>query len=109
NAKIALQLKENPNQFLSTIQIGITLIGILTGFFSGGTISKYLAQALNNFPLLQPYSEQISTTLVVLIITYLSLVIGELVPKRIGMAIPEKYAMLVAAPMRFLSKIVKPF
>lgn len=109
NAKIALKLKENPNQFLSTIQIGITLIGILTGFFSGGTISKYLAGFFNNVPALQGYSEQISTALVVLIITYLSLVIGELVPKRIGMAIPEKYAVFIAAPMRILSKIVKPF
>ncbi len=109
NAKIALKLKENPNQFLSTIQIGITLIGILTGFFSGGTISKYLAGVFNGIPALQTYSEQISTALVVLIITYLSLVIGELVPKRIGMAIPEKYAMVVAVPMRVLSKIVKPF
>ncbi|NQD71290.1 HlyC/CorC family transporter, partial [Sphingobacterium shayense] len=63
----------------------------------------------NNVPALQGYSEQISTALVVLIITYLSLVIGELVPKRIGMAIPEKYAVFIAAPMRILSKIVKPF
>ncbi|NQD71382.1 DUF21 domain-containing protein, partial [Sphingobacterium shayense] len=55
NAKIALKLKENPNQFLSTIQIGITLIGILTGFFSGGTISKYLAGFFNNVPALQGY------------------------------------------------------
>ncbi|MGO1243376.1 MAG: hemolysin family protein [Sphingobacterium sp.] len=109
NAKIALKLKENPNQFLSTIQIGITLIGILTGFFSGGTISKYLTIILQNIPAIRAYSEQISTTVVVLIITYLSLVIGELVPKRIGMAIPEKYAMLVAVPMRVLSRIVKPF
>lgn len=108
-AKTALALKENPNQFLSTVQIGITLIGILTGFFSGGTLSSYLTEQFNQVSFLAPYSQQISVLLVVLVITYLSLVIGELVPKRIGMAIPEKYAMFVAAPMLFLSKLVKPF
>jgi putative hemolysin len=109
SARIALKLKDNPNRFLSTVQIGITLIGILTGFFSGGTISSYLADVLNNVPLLAPYSQQISIILVVLVITYLTLVIGELVPKRIGMAIPEGYASLIAAPMQLLSKIVRPF
>src|SRR5690606_1469428 len=106
-AKTALKLKDNPNQFLSTVQIGITLIGILTGFFSGGTISIFLAEILKNMPFIAPYSQQISIILVVLLITYLSLVIGELVPKRIGMAIPEKYAMLIAPFMQLLSKIVK--
>lgn len=108
-AKRALKLKEQPNQFLSTVQIGITLIGILTGFFSGGTISSYLAEVLQNIPALAPYSQSLSVLIVVIIITYLSLVIGELVPKRIGMAIPEKYASLVAIPMDSLSKIVRPF
>jgi len=108
-AKTALKLKEHPNQFLSTIQIGITLIGILTGFFSGGTLSSYLAEQFNKVPQLAPYSESLSIVVVVLIITYLSLVIGELVPKRIGMAIPEKYASFIALPMSFLSKLVKPF
>ncbi|KGE12273.1 hemolysin family protein [Sphingobacterium deserti] len=109
SARIALKLKDNPNQFLSTVQIGITLIGILTGFFSGGTISLHLAEVLNNVSFLAPYSQQISVVLVVLVITYLTLVIGELVPKRIGMAIPEGYASLIAAPMQFLSKLVRPF
>lgn len=108
-AKRALKLKDNPNQFLSTVQIGITLIGILTGFFSGGAISTYLAGVLKNVPLLAPYSETLSIGLVVITITYLTLVIGELVPKRIGMAIPEKYASFVAIPMDTLSKIVRPF
>ena len=108
-AKRAIKLKEDPNQFLSTVQIGITLIGILTGFFSGGSISSYIAEVLQNIPLLAPYSESISVALVVIIITYLSLVIGELVPKRIGMAIPEKYASFIAIPMDTLSKVVKPF
>ncbi len=108
-ARTALELKENPNNFLSTVQIGITLIGILTGFFSGGTISLFIAEQLKTIAFIAPYSEQISVILVVLIITYLSLVVGELVPKRIGMAIPEKYASLIAVPMSVLSKIVKPF
>ena len=108
-AKTALKLKSKPNQFLSTIQIGITLVGILTGFFSGGTISKHLASTLQTIPFIAPYSETVSVVIVVLVITYLSLVIGELVPKRIGMAIPEQYASVVAIPMNFLSKIVKPF
>ena len=109
SAQVALSLKENPNQFLSTIQIGITLIGILTGFFSGGTISTYLATVFSRVSFLAPYSQQVAIVVVVLVITYLSLVIGELVPKRIGMAIPERYASFVARPMLFLSKFVKPF
>ncbi|MVZ62775.1 hemolysin family protein [Sphingobacterium humi] len=108
-AKTALELKDNPNNFLSTVQIGITLIGILTGFFSGGSISTFLAEQMLQVEFLAPYANQLSVILVVLTITYLSLVIGELVPKRIGMAIPEKYASLIAVPMNLLSKIVKPF
>ncbi len=108
-AKTALELKDNPNNFLSTVQIGITLIGILTGFFSGGSISTFLAEQMNQVSFLAPYSSQIAVIVVVLTITYLSLVIGELVPKRIGMAIPEKYASFIAVPMNLLSKIVKPF
>jgi len=108
-AKIALHLKESPNSFLSTVQIGITLIGILTGFFSGGSISAYLIEVFNTSSILAPYSHELAVVLVVLIITYFSLVLGELVPKRIGMAIPEKYAMLIAYPMNLLSKIVRPF
>ena len=108
-AKIALNLKESPNNFLSTVQIGITLIGILTGFFSGGSISTYLVGIFNKSSIIAPYSEQLAVIIVVFIITYFSLVLGELVPKRIGMAIPEKYAMLIAYPMNLLSKIVRPF
>jgi putative hemolysin len=108
-AKAALKLKEKPNHFLSTVQIGITLIGILTGFFSGGSISTYLATVFQQIPVLAPYSATLSVVIVVLLITYLSLVIGELVPKRIGMAIPEKYSSLIAIPMSFLSRLVRPF
>ncbi|MCA5003587.1 hemolysin family protein [Sphingobacterium bovistauri] len=108
-AKRALKLKDAPNHFLSTVQIGITLIGILTGFFSGGSISIYIAEILQQIPFLAEYSDTLSVGIVVLIITYFSLVIGELVPKRIGMAIPEKYASIIAIPMDTLSKVVKPF
>lgn len=108
-AKIALKLKEDPNQFLSTIQIGITLIGILTGFFSGGSISKFITPYISHIPGLAKYADHLSVGLVVLIITFLSLVIGELVPKRIGMAIPEKYASFIAIPMNTLSKVMQPF
>lgn len=108
-AKKALKLKESPNQFLSTVQIGITLIGIMTGYFSGGTISSYLQDILNKVSFLSPYSNYISTGIVVICITFITLVIGELVPKRIGMAIPEKYASFIAIPMNALSVIVRPF
>lgn len=108
-AKKALQLKESPNQFLSTVQIGITLIGIMTGYFSGGSISTYLKVFFDSIPLLAAYSNYLSVGLVVICITFLSLVIGELVPKRIGMAIPERYAALIAIPMSTLSIVVKPF
>src|SRR5690606_29510002 len=108
-AKTALKLKEDPNQFLSTIQIGITLIGILTGFFSGGSISKFITPYISHIPGVAKYADHLSVGLVVLIITFLSLVIGELVPKRIGMAIPEKYASFIAIPMNTLSKVMQPF
>lgn len=108
-AKVALKLKENPNDFLSTVQIGITLIGILTGFFSGGSISIFLAEQLQQIDVIAPYAQQIAIVLVVFLITYLTLVIGELVPKRIAMAIPERYATIIAVPMLALSRIVRPF
>jgi putative hemolysin len=108
-AQQVLLLKEKPNQFLSTVQIGITLIGILTGIFGGSTIALRLDTVLSNVTWLSPYSSQVSVLLVVLAITFLTLVFGELVPKRIGLAIPEKYAMFVAIPMNFLSKVVAPF
>lgn len=108
-AKQALKLKESPNQFLSTVQIGITLIGILTGIFGGATIAQRLNVHLSEVEWLDAYSSQLSVLIVVIIITFLTLVLGELVPKRIGLAIPERYAMIVAIPMNILSKIVAPF
>src|SRR5690606_41730933 len=97
------------NRFLSTVQIGITLIGILTGIFGGATLAQRLDVYLSKISWLAGYSSQISVLIVVIAITYLTLVFGELVPKRIGLAIPEKFAAIVAFPMNILSKVVAPF
>ncbi|MBV5261071.1 HlyC/CorC family transporter [Synechococcus moorigangaii CMS01] len=107
-ARAALKLANNPNEFLSTVQIGITLIGILSGAVGGATIAQRLRPVFDNIPRLQPYSEAISVVIVVTIITYLSLVIGELVPKRIALNAPEKIACNVAKPMRWLSRLTTP-
>ncbi|MBD2415056.1 hypothetical protein FACHB389_32375 [Nostoc calcicola FACHB-389] len=107
-ARVALKLAESPNHFLSTIQVGISLIGILTGAFGGATIANRLAVYVRLVPLLAPYSEPISFGIVVLIITYLSLIVGELVPKRLALNNPERIASIVAIPMRALSAIASP-
>ncbi len=107
-AKEALVLANNPDKFLSTVQIGITLMGILTGIFSGENLKGGLIEFLNGFPSLGNNSSTIATIIVVIFITYLSLV-GELVAKRIGLSKPEKIAKFVAAPMRFISLITHPF
>ncbi|MDX2244832.1 MAG: hemolysin family protein [Leptolyngbyaceae cyanobacterium bins.302] len=107
-ARAALKLANSPNDFLSTVQIGITLIGILSGAVGGATLAQRLKPALDGIPALQPYSEGISVAIVVSIITYLSLVIGELVPKRIALNEPEQIACAVARPMRFLSRFTAP-
>lgn len=107
-AKIALELSENPNRFLSTVQIGITLIGILAGAFGGATIAKDFGAQLAQIEFLRPYSDALAVFLVVLLTTYLSLIIGELVPKRIAIQNPERIAGIVAPPMRFLSRIAYP-
>src|SRR6478752_5731452 len=83
-AKRALALANHPETFLSTVQIGITLIGVLTGIYSGGTFKEPLQHWLEKFEYLRPYSSSIATTLIVIILTFLSLVLGELVPKRLG-------------------------
>lgn len=108
-AKQVLKLKDSPNQFLSTVQIGITLIGILTGIFGGATLAQRLDVYLSEIAWLDGYSSQVSVLIVVIVITFFTLVLGELVPKRIGLAIPEKYATIVAFPMNILSRIVAPF
>jgi putative hemolysin len=107
-AVTALKLAKSPNQFLSAVQIGITLIGILAGAFGGATISIHLTKYLSNFPLLAPYSESLSIIIVVIIITFFSLIIGELVPKRIGLNNPEKISVKIARPMQILSRITSP-
>ena len=109
NAQKALRLAANPNTFLSTVQIGITLIGILTGIFSGDKITDDFQELVGTIPLLKPYAHSIAVGIVVIIITYFSILFGELLPKRIGLAFPEKIAALVAAPMELISQITKPF
>lgn len=109
NAKIALELSENPTKFLSTVQIGITLIGILLGVYSGENLTTDLADSISKVEFLAPYSSPIATGLIVLLVTYLSIVLGELFPKRLGMTFPEPIAMVVAKPMRLLSMVAAPF
>lgn len=108
DAARALKLANHPDTFLSTVQIGITLIGILTGIYSGDSFKKPLTEWFAKFELLAPYSGTIATTIIVILITYLSLVLGELVPKRIGLSNPEGIAKSVAGPMRFLSWLTFP-
>lgn len=105
----ALALAEEPSRFLSTVQIGITLVGILAGAFGGATIADTVAAAVAQIPALAPYSRGIALVLVVGAITYASLIIGELVPKRIGLNNPEKKAMWLAGPMATLSRLAAPF
>ncbi len=107
-AQHALALADNPNAFLATTQIGITLIGILSGAFGGARLSGSLATAIDDLPGIGRYADTIAFAVVVLIITYLSLVIGELVPKRIALNNPEGIAGRVAGPMMRLSRIVTP-
>ena len=107
-AQVVLEFSKNPNRFLSVVQIGITFIGIVTGAFGGETMAHPLSQALKHIPFISAYSDHIAFLLVVAIITYLSLIIGELVPKRIALFFPEQTALLVAKPMKFLSTITAP-
>lgn len=104
----ALALAETPGDFLSTVQIGITLIGVLAGAFGGATLASELASALAQVSLLAPYAEAIGVGLVVLAITYLSLVVGELAPKRLALYNAEQIASRIAQPMRGLSRLAMP-
>jgi len=108
-AKTAIELSENPTKFLSTVQIGITLIGILLGVFSGENLTHTVAEFLGQFSLLNPYAHQIAVGIIVILVTYLSIVFGELLPKRIGMTFPEPIAMVLAKPMKFVSLLTSPF
>lgn len=107
-AQIALELAESPNRFLSTVQIGITLVGIFAGAFGGATLAAKLTGPIAQLEFLAPYADKIAFGLVVAVITYFSLVMGELVPKRFGLSNPEGIAMLVARPMNWLAKFAGP-
>ncbi len=107
-ARAALHIANTPSDFLSTVQVGMTLIGVLAGAFGGATIAEQLADYLSAYAQIAPYAETIGLTIVVLGITYLVLILGELVPKRIALNNPERIASWVAVPMRFLSKVASP-
>jgi putative hemolysin len=108
-AKAALALANSPNRFLSTVQVGITLITILTGVLGGATLADPIARTIARFiPPLAASSGAIASTLVVIFITFLSLIIGELVPKRLALNSPERIAMAVAIPMRLVERLTAP-
>ena len=107
-AKVALELAQSPNRFLSSVQIGMTLIGILAGVFAGRGVAAWMADYLQSLPLVGVYHQQIGLGLVVLIITFFLLVIGELVPKRLAMRHPETIATWVALPLRWFARLSGP-
>lgn len=108
-ARRALSIAENPNRMLSTIQIGITLIGILTGIYSGSQLAGSLATLLDAMGMAHSYSMTLAQGVIVIIVTFLTLLFGELLPKRIGMATAESIAKAMAAPMNYLSTMAAPF
>lgn len=107
-AAVALELAERPDDFLSTVQIGITLVGILAGVFGGATIAEELGAVFNRLGWIAPHGESAGLAIVVVAITYLSLVIGELVPKRVALTNPERIAAAMAPFMRRLSRVARP-
>jgi putative hemolysin len=107
-ARIALRLAEDPGRFLSTVQIGITLVGVLSGAFSGATLGARLAGWLNERGLSEDVADAVGVGMVVIAITYLSLIVGELVPKQIALRDPERVAVRVAPAMSLLSKVSAP-
>jgi len=109
SAQAALDLANSPNKFLSTVQIGITLIGILTGIYSGDKVTGDVKFFVEGYPVLKPYADNISVGIVVVILTFFSLVLGELLPKRIGLNFPETIAKMVALPMKYISIVTAPF
>lgn len=109
SAKIALDLANSPNKFLSTVQIGITLIGILTGIYSGDKITSDVQVFVSGFEVLKPYANSVAVGIVVVTLTFFSLVLGELLPKRIGLNYPESIAKMVALPMKIVSIVTAPF
>lgn len=109
SAQAALTLAEDPTQFLSTVQIGITSIGIMSGIFGESILAEPFAIWLQGLGMPAHFSDNFATALVVVVVTYLSIVIGELVPKRIGQIIAEPIACFMAKPMQFLALATKPF
>ena len=107
-ARRALELSNNPEIFLSAVQTGITLISILTGVYSGERFGQYLQPGIEKIELLAPYAETIATTIVVVLVTFLSIIFGELIPKRIGLLRAEKIAKIVAGPVNLFAKIFYP-
>ncbi len=108
-AKVAIDLKSDPDNFLSSVQVGITLIGIINGAYGGATLSAYLAPFFKQYSISAPYAESISIIVVVFIITYLSIVVGELVPKTIALNNSVKVAIAVSRPIKLVSIIFYPF
>ena len=108
-AKIAIELSENPTKFLSTVQIGITLIGILLGVYSGENLTNDVEGFFSKFEFTEPFSHNIAVGVIVVFVTYLTIVLGELLPKRLGMTFPEPIAIMLAKPMKILSVITSPF
>ncbi|HYG88373.1 MAG TPA: hemolysin family protein [Azospirillum sp.] len=107
-ARAAMELAENPSHFLSTVQIGITLIGIVAGAYGGATLAERFGAQLNEVPWIAPHGHTVAFVLVVAAITYLSLIVGELAPKRLALVNAEGIAVAVAKPMRALSKVTLP-
>jgi putative hemolysin len=108
SASIALNLKDNPGRFLSTVQVGITLVGIFAGAYGGATLADKLAEPLNGFAFINPYGQTWAMVIIVSIITYLSVVVGELVPKQAALNNAEVLAVRVARPMALLSTLCTP-
>lgn len=108
-ARAALDLASEPNRFLSTVQIGITVIGVLSGAYGGAAFASILSEVIARVPALAPYASSLALALVVVLITYLTLVIGEIVPKRLALTDPEPVAVRIARPMRLLSVVAAPF
>ena len=108
-AQRALNLAQDPDRFLSAVQVGITLIGILTGIFSGNKIAAELASLLHGAGMAEAGAMALSKTIIVILVMFLTLIFGELVPKKIGMSASEKVSKIVAGPMKFISVIASPF
>ena len=108
-AAAAVELGQNPNRFLSTIQIGITLIGVLNGIVGEAALAGPLAERLKTWGLPVDYAAYLATGIVVLLVTYFTIVVGELVPKRIGQTHPELLARHVARPIEWMALVTKPF